>query len=68
MTELKPCPFCGSDAKILYESVFGSDDSTHYFRIRCLNNACTMGYPGVLYSSKQNLIDDWNTRVDQSKE
>ena len=61
--ELKPCPFCGSEAKVLtmeyggcnYYGVFCIDDMDSKFQHgHCIDN----------FSSKQEAIDAWNSRAD----
>lgn len=60
MKELKPCPFCGSEAEII------EPDCDGYYRVICKNNNCSMGYPDAWYDSKEELTRDWNTRQDSN--
>lgn len=54
MTELKPCPFCGSDA------VFKSRNTTKDLdpRVECAKCTCI-----VLGVSEDDAIESWNRRV-----
>lgn len=56
MEELKPCPFCGREARIMLEEEDRPDDSFH--NIYCTN--C-----GVQFwvKSKSQAIEAWNRRV-----
>ena len=53
MTELKPCPFCGSDA------IF-SDGYNHWY-VRCSNQECLVRTRRFL--DKNNAMACWNRRV-----
>jgi len=66
--ELKPCPFCGSDA-ILVSDFQKEDKGTDRCRtanVRCVNQSClTWGYisDSCVGESEQKAIDAWNRRV-----
>jgi hypothetical protein len=70
--ELKECPFCGSEAKLVQEPTLGSDSMTEYYRVGCTNNDCEMGNPDALYDvgelNKEAIINDWNTRAESETE
>ena len=57
--ELKPCPFCGSKAKIVYDD---SNDDLHFAGVRvcCQNLSC--GAKGVPYFLSYDAIESWNAR------
>lgn len=55
MTELKPCPFCGSEAYVIIRDV---DDWTPW--IRC--KGC--GVETDCFDSAEEAIEAWNRRVD----
>ena len=55
--KLKPCPFCGGEAKLIDPYV--STNRWAYF-IECQNCKATKGY----YQNKKVAINAWNTRVD----
>lgn len=50
MSELKPCPFCGSEASVV-------TDAPEYFVV-CVNSRCSL-----THSDKAIAIDRWNTRT-----
>lgn len=51
MTELKPCPFCGSQhVKAVY-------DYTYVWKV-----VCSCGSQGPFSSNRETAIDDWNRR------
>ena len=53
MEQLKPCPFCGGEAKVLY------------LPNKCgWNVYCRMCEVEMLYDSEQEAIEAWNRRVD----
>lgn len=63
MTELKPCPFCGC-------LVYAMQDTTllcghRHWYIRHKNADCILGdnFRSQLYTTKEKLIFDWNTRT-----
>jgi Lar family restriction alleviation protein len=73
MTELKPCPFCGSKAvKIVYwdeeeqnEKVWEhgiKQDENHYYVIRCYD--CDIELFGGVPISGEELIKAWNRRTE----
>lgn len=67
---LKPCPFCGSPAK-LYMDKYESTDSSHATWIRCENWRCntrmdtTISFAGEDYQEKlDEFINRWNRRYE----
>lgn len=62
VNELRTCPFCGSEAEITHDPMFGSDNPTEYYRVQCKNKDCSMGNPDALFDSKEQIIEEWNTR------
>ena len=62
MNDLKPCPFCGSEAEIItaWNSVWGKD----VYRIACSNKACPIDYIVTKqHATKAEAIAAWNTRA-----
>jgi hypothetical protein len=57
MTKLKPCPFCGSEAKLLYTGEGGS------FRASCYNEDCGCQLPPrVIFEKDEDVLE----RVEQA--
>ena len=56
MEELKPCPFCGGEAK-----VFGNYDDSEY-HANCTNNECGCCWVNY-YETKEEAIEAWNRRT-----
>lgn len=56
--ELKPCPFCGSEAR--WATTMGGDDS---WEIQCSNNDCCL----VVFSGNtgEETCTAWNTRASE---
>ena len=52
MSELKPCPFCGSEVRTI--------DCEEYFEIRCEGSDCI----AKTYDDKQAALEHWNTRAE----
>lgn len=72
MSELKPCPFCGSEAELV-ESDYG-DFHTGY-AVYCRMCCTKVGVSGRLgetyewipiYSTEAEAIEAWNTRVERT--
>ena len=63
MTKLKPCPFCGREAKIEYDR----DERTTYFWVTCNNRHCPVRpYSEGNFNSAEDAIEAWNTRADDA--
>ena len=55
--ELKPCPFCGSEAATTYSAIFG-------FLVYCTNDDCFMSEATMSdKATEQDAIEAWNRRV-----
>ena len=59
MSELKPCPFCGGEARTASKD-YGD---THYWRVFCDTPSCAMCMTSVFHSEAE-AIEAWNTRAD----
>lgn len=59
MTELKPCPFCGSQA--IEESGFAPCESIDY--VFCSNSKCFLNDVDIGFKR-----DEWNTRAGEGHE
>lgn len=58
MTELKPCPFCGREARIWQ----GFD----YYRVACESQYECAGQVGP-YDTEEEAINAWNRRKGETK-
>ena len=54
--KLKPCPFCGGEAKLEASSAF----PTYYVRCDC----CGVS---TLANRQDQVVDEWNTRADDAE-
>ena len=57
MTELKPCPFCGSED--VHTAFYHFDDTGSKAVVECRNCYCSSGH----YNDLQNAVKQWNTRI-----
>jgi len=56
-TKLKPCPFCGGEAKLV-------ENDYHDYSIGCeINSGCVAEGNIDYWTSKEEVIRLWNTRV-----
>ena len=60
MTKLKPCPFCGGEAKIIQGSLY------YGYRVGCENYRCTTCPITYSYHTIEEAIEAWNTRADDA--
>jgi len=56
MTELRPCPFCGTEAKL-------EEYSNGRFAVVCMSVNCTCFTSGNSYNTEVEAVERWNTRV-----
>lgn len=65
MVELKPCPFCGSEAKLHKESFGFGTNKVERVYCHCPNCGITTRIyaPSIDYCATDKAIEDWNTRV-----
>ena len=64
MSKLKPCPFCGSEAKLI-KTLERNDDGFHIHAVACLNNDCIASNLSCLCygkKTKNSAIEAWNLR------
>lgn len=73
MSELKPCPFCGGDVRII---TIGEEERSWHMVSRGIEDACKcrvfmesrLFYDGESGEEQKNeLIEVWNTRVGEHK-
>lgn len=65
MTELLPCPFCGSEAELHPAYDIDTDDVDGYFVI-CRNKNCTAWPETAEYPTEAEAIEAWNTRAERT--
>ena len=65
MTDLKPCPFCGSPATIEYWSKGMGMGESYGYKIGCPVCYYWMMSTGTTDETKLRLIEKWNRRVDE---
>lgn len=58
MTELKPCPFCGSEAVNCTKQY---DGRIYRYRIQCDNAGCACRTPWLCY--QEDAVEVWNRRT-----
>jgi hypothetical protein len=57
---LKPCPFCGGEAKLFDDKHY----SDFYFWVGCINEKCPiLEVVTEDYSTKDEALKAWNTRI-----
>lgn len=62
---LKPCPWCGNPAEIY---IIPKEENPEWYkggefwRVRCSNEWCTLGHTITHASTKEDVIEVWNTR------
>ena len=59
--QLKPCPFCGSDAqyRIGWLYLYTQPPTVKYHRVQCINGICNVFINGM---SKADVYKLWNRR------
>ena len=61
MMKLKPCPFCGSEAKMT--TVIDVARAELCYKVRCLNLDCLMSEGGTVCCTKELAEMEWNRRA-----
>ena len=56
-TKLKPCPFCGSEVKIVPEQVDARTISYNFICMECCSNTY------FDYADREEAIESWNKRL-----
>lgn len=59
MPKLKPCPFCGSKAKLIRIDL---GEKTRFYTTVCLGDRCVGNYNGV-HDTQQKAVAAWNRRA-----
>lgn len=58
-TELKPCPFCGGEAKVIF-----SRTTEVQWKVRCKSVDCDVRPTTSWFIEKEDAIDRWNRRTE----
>lgn len=67
--KLRPCPFCGGEAKVEYDSIPNRQgEQMGIVLIRCKELNCTIRPKTQWHISKGEAIEHWNTRKEGSPE
>lgn len=67
-SELKPCPFCGTEVKLLREPLWNENHGCFIFSVKCPKCGCTVDYNhnNSAYRSEEeaiaNVVKSWNER------
>lgn len=59
MSELKPCPFCGSKAKV-WQDMYG------FYLVQCTRASCSI--TTLHKPNREKVVEAWNRRVTDGKE
>ena len=62
MTELKPCPFCGGNAKLVEYWLKGVCNTKHFF-VQCKQCGVRKDNHHNGYKTREKAIDGWNERA-----
>ena len=74
-SELKPCPFCGTNVELLKEPLWHGNHGYHDcfdFKVRCPKCGCTVDYThnDTIYRSEEeaiaNVVKTWNERAKEN--
>lgn len=63
MVELKPCPFCGSESKLVTHSFWNEKEqnfSDKTYSVKCCN--CSVE-TYQFYETEEKAAESWNTRI-----
>lgn len=64
MTDITSCPFCGERPEIGV-GIYGLRRTPPFYVLTHPDNDCILAdFESAAYSSKEELIEDWNRRVD----
>lgn len=71
MEELKLCPFCGGEAKIVKTRHINSGETNPQYFVECMNDSCFVTFGMItgdleeigLFDSALEAIEAWNKRV-----
>jgi Lar family restriction alleviation protein len=60
--KLKPCPFCGSEAKIIFPDIPDNKRDVEFKQIICSSKLCPVICKSFVDYREEHLIESWNTR------
>ncbi|GHT52912.1 hypothetical protein FACS1894106_2660 [Spirochaetia bacterium] len=63
MLELKPCPFCGKEAKMYTNNKIATFLYGHSYSVRCTNELCYCFVVSNPTETKEAAIAAWNKRA-----
>lgn len=75
MSELKPCPFCGGEAKTVLADTYPHRGMLHSWFVACTDSecGCELGFYGMdengtcgTYETEAEAIEAWNTRAERT--
>ena len=72
MAELKPCPFCGGQARMKYGKynllgAYGTEETERkWARVYCIK--CGISQPIRINPTKEQAIEYWNMRCENGKD
>lgn len=69
--ELKPCPFCGGEPKIVKERRYPNYESNGIdaWRVECRTFDCPIRYANYTYFTRRyKAIEAWNRRADDEED
>ena len=70
MTELKPCPFCGGEATLKWDTRYPRPDCNRIvaFEVVCINSECIIyNADDVYFYTPEEAIEAWNRRANDDR-
>ena len=65
MDKLKPCPFCGSEAKLESWMKYAEYEYKYEYKYECSDPCCQASYMmGAFFDSELEAREAWNRRAD----
>ena len=60
---LKPCPFCGSEVKMLFDIGYVPSGENSGYYVSCPTLGCIGSHTHRRYDTPEELIEAWNNRI-----